>query len=88
MHTEQYLEAISIDAKRNRLKEQLEILGRPSITATVNYTSGLGSSLFKTIGTESSCEHPDSEAARNFIKQLIQRRMDELDELDRQFRAL
>lgn len=88
MTTAQYLEAVIIDAKRNRLKEELDHLARASITVTVHFTSGQGSTLFKTIGTQAGCEHPDTEAARRLINLLIQRRAIELDALDHQFDKL
>lgn len=80
--------AHELSNKIEKLRGELEWLGRPQPVVRVYYMSGKGETLFNTIGAHENSEHPDAELAISFHKQLTLRRQDELQEAERQFNAL
>jgi hypothetical protein len=74
--------------KIEKLKGELDSLGRPAAVVRVYYMSGKGETLFSTIGTGDNCEHPDADLALSFHKQLTLRRQAELEEAEREFLTL
>ncbi|RPD50037.1 hypothetical protein DNI29_04365 [Hymenobacter sediminis] len=79
--------AKELDQKIATTNEELASFQKPGIIIRV-YTNESDFTLLTTIGTGGNCEHPDAEAAREFLAKLIARRQDDSAKLHEQFNAL
>ncbi|MBG8552338.1 hypothetical protein [Hymenobacter guriensis] len=87
MNQETLKQAKALDKKIGESNHELSTFQKPGIIIRV-YSSDASFDLLTTIGTGDNCEHPDAEAANEFLAKLIARRQAESSKLHEQFNNL